>query len=521
MNSTAQKTRVSTREVKKSWKARENDACIPIPVEPIPTQTKPLLDNPMPAFEPKFRVPYQSMRSAVSVDDYLELFLCLFGESNLALIVASTNAKADCYAPTTPSPRPRPWKPLTRNELIVWIGVLFYMGRHYEINEEDYWKPDIHHLGKYMSKTRWEQIHKFLTINIEERLDGQPWHYKLEPLASVIRSNLQKACYPASWLAVDEMMIKFTGRSRDTTKVLKKPIKEGFKMWCLGFKGYIYSFRYYSGKDSGEGISKPAWYDQHVPLKAVQLASTQQVSVVLCREIHALYPKQQFLCFLDNLFLNVEVAHCLLAINIAVCGTTRKNAEGVPKSLLAAKDDDSKLLVWNSVIAVILEFCLCFLWQDNNAVIVITTAHSIHWPEDKEEVLRHRPKPTSTNAAITRPIFEGQSTKYLDIPKPINDYNHGMGGVDEASHLRVNFSCHKPYEKRWWRPILYWLLDICINNAYLLWKLQKNNQSRRLHETFFDDLVRVMLNYDPWTPAPGQDSCLHEPVKLQSRQRCA
>ena len=154
MNSTAQKTRVSTREVKKSWKARENDACIPIPVEPIPTQTKPLLDNPMPAFEPKFRVPYQSMRSAVSVDDYLELFLCLFGESNLALIVASTNAKADCYAPTTPSPRPRPWKPLTRNELIVWIGVLFYMGRHYEINEEDYWKPDIHHREKYMSKTR-------------------------------------------------------------------------------------------------------------------------------------------------------------------------------------------------------------------------------------------------------------------------------------------------------------------------------------------------------------------------------
>ena len=96
-----------------------------------------------------------------------------------------------------------------------------------------------------------------------------------------------------------------------------------------------------------------------------------------------------------------------------------------------------------------------------------------------------------------------------------------MGGVDQASHLRVNFSCYKPYEKRWWRPILYWLLDICINNAYLLWKLQKNNQSRRLHETFFDDLVRVMLNYDPWTPAPGQDSCLHEPVKLQSRQRCA
>ena len=48
-------------------------------------------------------------------------------------------------------------------------------------------------------------------------------------------------------------------------------------------------------------------------------------------------------------------------MNIAIYGTTQKNAKGVPKSLLAAKDDNSKLLVWNSVLAVILEFCLCFL----------------------------------------------------------------------------------------------------------------------------------------------------------------
>ena len=117
-------------------------------------------------------------------------------------------------------------------------------------------------------------------------------------------------------------------------------------------------------------------------------------------------------------------------MNIAVYGTTWKNAKGVSKSLLAAKDNDNKLLVWNSVLAVILEFCLCFLWQDNNAVIVITTAHSIYRPEDKEKVLRYRPKPTSSNAAITRSVFKGQSTKYLDIPKPINDYNYGIGGVN-------------------------------------------------------------------------------------------
>jgi hypothetical protein len=44
--------------------------------------------------------------------------------------------------------------------------------------------------------------------------------------------------------------------------------------------------------------------------------------------------------FLDNLFLNVEVAHCLLAIGFAVIGITRKNAAGIPHSLLKVKNEE-------------------------------------------------------------------------------------------------------------------------------------------------------------------------------------
>ena len=62
----------------------------------------------MPVFKPKFKVPYQSMRSAVPIDDHLQLFLCLFGKLNLALIVTSTNSKANLYVPTLPSPCLRP-----------------------------------------------------------------------------------------------------------------------------------------------------------------------------------------------------------------------------------------------------------------------------------------------------------------------------------------------------------------------------------------------------------------------------
>lgn len=84
----------------------------------------------------------------------------------------------------------------------------------------------------------------------------------------------------------------------------------------------------------------------------------------------------------------------------------------------------------------VMSFCLYFLWQDNNAVITITPTYSLYKQEDHMEVLRQQPKPTSANAAITWPVFEGRSTKWLHIPGAIDDYNHGMNGIDTASQLR-------------------------------------------------------------------------------------
>ena len=107
----------------------------------------------------------------------------------------------------------------------------------------------------------------------------------------------------------------------------------------------------------------------------------------LCEQVCQLISKQQFIVFLDNLFLNVNVAHYLLAIDFAVMGTTRKNAVGLLMSLtnVLAKDkevkkDDKKRqpLAYNLVLAVVMYKCLCFLWQDNNSVLAVTMAYSLH-----------------------------------------------------------------------------------------------------------------------------------------------
>ena len=348
MDSTGLTTRSSGRQLKKTRKARENDEYIPIAVEPLPISIQPLLEDPLPFFEPPLCVPYEPMQSCVPVDDVLKLFLYLFSEQNLALIVESTNVYVEYFTQRLHLPNARPWYPLTRNELIVFIGSLLYMGKHYESNAEDYWSTNNPRLGTHISKTRWEQIHRFFTINPHEHLLEQLWFYKLEPLASRMRNNWQNTCTPASWLAMDEIMIAFTGQSYYTTKLLNKPIQEGFKMWAYGWKGYIGSFRFHSGgTDTDEGMTKTR---KTVPFNAgdeevAYLSPTHQVPLVLVQDIRATHLNTPYLVLLDNLFLDVDVAHCLLAINMAIVGTIRKNTTRIPQSLLDTKDSKAKLLV--------------------------------------------------------------------------------------------------------------------------------------------------------------------------------
>ena len=76
-------------------------------------------------------------------------------------------------------------------------------------------------------------------------------------------------------------------------------------------------------------------------------------------------------------FLTVPVAQALLFLGILCTGTTRKNAMGVPEELIKLKKKN-QALIWNSTFSEIVDGVNCFLWQDNNAVLGITTAYSLH-----------------------------------------------------------------------------------------------------------------------------------------------
>lgn len=347
----------------------------------------------------------------------------------------------------------------------------------------DYWRRNVSGTQLGLRRDRFNEIQAVFTFRNPEtnpKQPSDPWWFRLEPLASSIRSSCQRYWIPGAQVAIDEGMVAYHGHTRHTIKAPHKPIKQGFKFWALGDHGYIYNWLWYSRTEGTEATRRSR-----------TLAETQNLVLNLAQSLprnlgHNLY--------LDNLFTNVPLAKELLRINVGMTGTTRKNALGYPKWLVQLKEQGKakgKALEWGAMRAEVVEEVLCFAWQDNNTVLGMTSAYR---PDDQVVRTRKRPAETSTNAAIVRPVFGDEYTKDLAIPRLIDDYNHHMGGVDIANQLRVNYTTHTRRQKRYWKAMFLWLLDLSITNSYLLSRPPRGGAESRAHRRFMDDLAKSLMD---------------------------
>jgi hypothetical protein len=98
-----------------------------------------------------------------------------------------------------------------------------------------------------------------------------------------------------------------------------------------------------------------------------------------------------------------------------------------------------------------------------------------------------------------------------------------MNGIDVANQLRGTFTCHRPHNLKWWRPLFYWLIDTCKTNAFLIWKESQSKPNTRLHQTFFnaliDELLAIPLKFK-WDPT-NLPRAAYTPRPLKKPTYCA
>ncbi len=63
----------------------------------------------------------------------------------------------------------------------------------------------------------------------------------LKPIFSILREKSAYYWLPSTNLTINEVMLKYEGRTSQKITIPGKPISTGFKLFALGDSGYIYN----------------------------------------------------------------------------------------------------------------------------------------------------------------------------------------------------------------------------------------------------------------------------------------
>jgi hypothetical protein len=142
------------------------------------------------------------------------------------------------------------WEGTTVSEVLTMIDVLIYIGVHKEQMIRSYWNPPkpgvqrpAHSFIKFISYNKFQLIHRHLRPFDHSKYD------EIAPIPKVfqcveewsdhIQAVSMQIFRPGSHLAVDECMIRYTGKSDDTTVIKGKPDPVGFKIWVIAQYGFF------------------------------------------------------------------------------------------------------------------------------------------------------------------------------------------------------------------------------------------------------------------------------------------
>lgn len=219
------------------------------------------------------------------------------------------------------------WKKITVEELKAFLGFSILMGINRLPSIDDYWSRDplLHYspIADRIPRWRYREISRYLHFvdnNVLASRDDPAFDRlgKVRPLIDHFTEKYASVYEPSQYLAVDEAMIKFQGRSSLKQYMPKKPIKRGIKVWVLAdsTNGYFNRFEVYTGKKEtrekglGERVVKTLTED-------------------LKNKNHHV--------FFDNYFTSPKLLQDLEKDGIYGCGTARTDRVGFPAELKKPK----------------------------------------------------------------------------------------------------------------------------------------------------------------------------------------
>lgn len=380
------------------------------------------------------------------VDSPLSYFYLFFSQNVISNIVEQTNLYS--VQQTAKSIQ------LSEEEFKDFLAIHIIMGIVVMPSYLDYWSDKFRYakVGDIMSLKRYQQVRRYLHF-VDNNMDDGDKYYKVRPVVEQIRQNCLKQQKTETKFSIDEMMIAYKGSKAGKRKqyMKDKPNKWGFKNYVrAGISGIIYDFVLYGGDDT---------FRYHTfTEEELSLGFGAQVVIALCQSIDH---KPAFV-FCDNFFSSPELFFILREhYGIFALGTIRGNRLRGAETILLTDKAMKKKPRGHIVQAVCNQNRLAIVrWNDNKAVTLIS---SFVASEPVEKIRRY--------------CKDAKCKIDVQCPQIVRQYNKHMGGVDLADML---ISLYKtPFKsRRWYLAIFSQMLDICVNNAWLLYRRKHSGNAK-------------------------------------------
>ena len=324
---------------------------------------------------------------------------------------------------------------LTSDDVRVFLAILFTSGYAVLPARRMYWEcsPDVQNeaISRAMPRNRFEEILRNFHVADNNNLDPSDKYAKVRPLVRELNDRFLKHFPITAQLSIDESMIPYYGHHSAKQFIRGKPIRFGYKMWCLTTPlGYLIQF------DPYQGAAKCDYGD-------VGLGG----SVVL-KLISQLPDSLHFQLYFDNLFTSVNLLDRLSQLGVGGTGTIRSNRlQGCNLADLSKCSRGAYDYAYDLSTHVVL-----VRWMDSKPVTLASNCNGVH------PVMTARRWSNACKAKIE-----------IDQPFLISQYNKFMGGVDRLDQNIAQYRI-RIRSRKWYWPIISYLLQTAMQNAWLLYR---------------------------------------------------
>ena len=230
-------------------------------------------------------------------------------------------------------------------------------------------------------------------------------------------------------------MVRCKGRTAWKTTIKTKPTPTGYKLYTVGSDGFLLGFFIYRGKGGHD--------TQHGAIHNTVVNMVQPWAG--CNRV----------LYFDNLYTSPTLCDHLLQMGILSCGICRSNR----KSLLPNRRYVMKQLAKGEFKSWQRGQLGCLAWYSAKPILLLSTHHHV-------------------DQFIT--VHHGNHQPDESKPQVAVDYNYNKGHVDAVDQVRQYYSMERRVQ-RTWPSLAWWLIDICLVNAYTLWSLDTTTHTGHLH----------------------------------------